>query len=114
MTKEARRVAEAFKAGRRLTIKRTATDGNYVWLHGNTIAYRGEHGEVYVTLAGWGSPTTRDRLNAICDAYGRGRPFSQKRFVQYFDGREISADDKIPLLGPLGALVMEAERRLAA
>lgn len=41
-----------------------------VYLHGNHIATLFER-EVYVTLAGWDTPTTRSRLNAIVWAFAR-------------------------------------------
>ena len=34
-------------------------------LHGNTIASKKPHGRISITLAGWNTPTTRARLNAL-------------------------------------------------
>jgi hypothetical protein len=46
-----------------------------VYLHGNLIAkrfFRGEDkpGEWQITLAGWNTPTTRSRLNALIKEFG--------------------------------------------
>ena len=47
----------------------TMTDGLELKLHGNTIAqWRGR--ELWVTLAGWPSPTTKSRLNALARLMG--------------------------------------------
>lgn len=46
------------------------TVSNGVWKqHGNTIAYY-DNGELYVTLAGYNSVTTRERLNTLLDNLG--------------------------------------------
>ena len=46
------------------------TDGNQVFLHGNRIAWKLNNKKVAITLAGWPTPTTRERLNAIMDVFG--------------------------------------------
>jgi hypothetical protein len=39
---------------------------NRMWLHGNLIALKDHVNNVFkVSLAGWNTPTTRDRLNGI-------------------------------------------------
>lgn len=43
----------------------TETDGQSLWLHGNRIAYRDRLGFQWFSLAGWPTPTTRERLKAI-------------------------------------------------
>ena len=42
----------------------THTDGATLFLHGNAIARHGEHG-LEITLAGWNTTTTRERLNGL-------------------------------------------------
>lgn len=43
-----------------------ASDGNWdVTLHGNCIAYGLPDDSMYVSLAGWPTPTTRSRVSAI-------------------------------------------------
>lgn len=60
-------IKEAFEAGKSKTIGNTATDGNTVWLHGNAIIKK-EDGNIYATLAGWNTPTTKERTNEIVNA----------------------------------------------
>ena len=84
MTQTARRIARAFAEGKRLRIKNTETDGQHVWHHRNLIARRNADGTVDCTLAGWGTVTTRDRLNAICGAVGSFGRFYQLQFEQFY------------------------------
>ena len=112
--KESHDIAEAFFHRRPCKRKRTTTDGDNVYLHGNKIAWRDDYDIVHLTLCGWGTVTTRDRLNAICEFFDRGRCFYQAKGEQYYNERQIDANEVIPLTSPLHALVLEAERRLAA
>lgn len=79
---EAIREGKAFSGGNTVIRK----DGN-AWiaeLHGNYIAEWGPDG-TFFTWAGWITPTTRSRLNAIAEGLGFGCPFSMKNgygFVQ--------------------------------
>lgn len=50
-----------------------------VALHGNRIAYIHQDGTVRITLAGWNTPTTRSRLNAILAYYVRDTYVCQRR-----------------------------------
>jgi len=65
----------------------TAITGNEIFLvlHGKTIAKRtlDDNSIVWVTLAGWPTVTTRDRLNGLCHMLGKGR-FYQSKGEQYF------------------------------
>ena len=61
-------IKEAFESGKSKTIGNTATDGSTVWLHGNAIIKREEDGNIYATLAGWNTPTTKERTNGIVNA----------------------------------------------
>ena len=65
----------------------TAINGNEILLvlHGKVIAKRSieDNSSVQVTLAGWPTVTTRDRLNGLCHLLGNGR-FYQKDHEQYF------------------------------
>lgn len=47
-----------------LTVSNTSSDGERLTLHGNVIARHGAMG-LEVTLAGWNSNTTRERLNGL-------------------------------------------------
>ena len=65
MRKESLKIANAFANGTPAAAARTNTDGQTIWLHGNRIAQREQDGSVWVTLAGWGTVTTRERLNTL-------------------------------------------------
>lgn len=95
MRKESEKIALAFAKRKPATAKRTSTDGEKVTLHVNTIAWWNADGSLSLTLAGWPTATTRDRLNAICEVLGYGRPFHQKRNVQYHNETEINEHNTI-------------------
>ncbi len=82
MRKETKKIAQAFARGEAAKAARTETDGRTVWLHGNRIAQREDDGSVWVTLAGWGTVTTRERLNGICDELGAPFGFCQRDHSQ--------------------------------
>lgn len=92
MTKTAQRIATAFQRGERLRIKATFTDGHSIWYHGHRIAWR-ETGtcNIVANMCGWGTVTTRDRLNAIVRAVAPWTgSFSQQDHEQYFRGEPVS------------------------
>jgi hypothetical protein len=101
MTKTAQRIATAFQRGERLKIKATSTDGQNVWYHGHNIAWRASDGAVLASMCGWGTVTTRDRLNAIVWTIAPWTGgFSQRNHEQYFRDQPISSHDTIVLKGP--------------
>ena len=51
-------------------------------LHGNIIARR-RNGQLFMTLAGWPTPTTKSRLNALLVECDRKIVFFQKDHEQY-------------------------------
>jgi hypothetical protein len=83
MRKESLKIARAFAAGVAASAARTRTDGQAVYLHGNLIAKREPDGSIWVTLAGWGTVTTRDRVNTLCRVLGSGVHFFQRDHVQH-------------------------------
>ena len=83
MRKESLKIATAFAAGVAASAARTRTSGDAVYLHDNLIAQREEDGSVWVTLAGWPTVTTRDRLNTLCRVLGSGVRFYQRDHAQY-------------------------------
>ena len=85
MRKITRRIKEAFHNQESLTIDNTTTNGKAVWLFGNKIIERREDG-LYATLAGWDTPTTKERLNGILD----GVSVSTVRGDTYMTTREAS------------------------
>ncbi len=44
---------------------RVGMDKTGLYLHGNLIAYKTREGEIHISMAGWGSVTTRERLNGL-------------------------------------------------
>lgn len=65
MRKITREAGAAFLARRAFKSGNTKTDGTTLYLHGNAIA-RWINADTYeVTLAGWPSATTRERLNYL-------------------------------------------------
>lgn len=95
MRKESEKIALAFQQRKPANARRTATCGDTVFLHGNKIAWRNADGSLSLTLAGWPTVTTRERLNAICEVFGYGRPFHQKRGQQYHNDTPISEHNTI-------------------
>lgn len=83
MRKVTQQIKEAFEARKSKTVGNTHTDGERVFLHGNKIVERREDG-IYASLAGWGTPTTRERVNGIT-----GAGFYQQNYEQLLNGQEI-------------------------
>lgn len=77
MRKVTRETVSAFINRRERSVDNTDTDGQSLFLHGNRIAWHGEHNGaigVFMTLCGWGTPTTRERLNGILSEMGHRSP----------------------------------------
>lgn len=72
MRKVTREITDAFFARRSRKCGNTRTDGTTIWLHGNAIARHADNGDIEITLAGWDTLTTHERLNGI----GRRLAFS--------------------------------------
>jgi len=113
MRKVEKKMIEALRAGRSFSLQNTRVSkrqrvaggyAQYVYLHDNQIATLEFNHEkarepyaIMGTLAGWGTVTTRSRLNAICrDFTGRCR-FGQKSHVQQFDDKEITENCWLPI-----------------
>ena len=88
MRQVTQKIRKAFWKGQSLTIGNTKTDGQSVWLHGNEIVKTAGNGQVWATLAGWNTPTTRERVNGIT-----GLNFHQVDFDARLDGRPVDAQD---------------------
>lgn len=91
-------VVRAFLDGKARSIKNTTTDGQVLYLFGNMIAWRpySEAGNaICMSLAGWNTPTTRERLNGLCDMLFHQRPFHQRKHEPYFAGVQIDAFDEL-------------------
>ena len=77
-------IKKAFEQGTSLKVGNTRTDGTSVFLHGNEIIKRDASGLVMATLAGWNTPTTRERVNGIT-----GLGFHQVNFEACLNGQII-------------------------
>ena len=78
-------------------------DGVLIWsYHGNTLArLNKEEGTLIVSLGGWATKSTMERLNALLQAYGvKGYPFrgyGNTRFAEHptFCGTSITSTEEI-------------------
>jgi len=81
MRKVTREIVQAWARGDSLTVGNTSTNGEAIWLHGNPIAWKtGDADVIALTLAGWPTVTTRERLNGVLNFYGIGYRFAQRNF----------------------------------
>ena len=92
ITKQA---VKAFMQGENFKLSNTEVKANCkeikMYLFGNCIAERvGER--IRVTLAGYNTNTTRERLNGIPNC-----KISQKNFIPYLNGKEINSNEWYPL-----------------
>lgn len=85
-------IKEAFENQKPRKIGNTATDGQTVWLHGNAIVRRDSDGTVLATLAGWNTPTTRERVNGIT-----GLGFHQLNWGACIDSVPVSETEWFPV-----------------
>ena len=97
MRKITKTVVSAFIARKSKSCGNTSTDGDVLRLHGNPIARFDLGGRIVVSLAGWPTVTTRERLNGLTELLGMGRGFHQAKGEQYLDGNPIDSDDWYPL-----------------
>jgi len=70
MRKITREVMQSFLDHDRFKLANSETCGNRVWLHGNLIAERTPDGEYRLTMAGWLTRTTVERLNGLLELLG--------------------------------------------
>ena len=88
MRKVTKQIKQAFNQGTPLKVGNTRTDGQTVWLHGNAIVKRDPDGLVRWSLAGWNTPTTRERVNGIANA-----DVCQFKFEPVLNGQIIDSSD---------------------
>mgnify|MGYP001194128454 CR=1 FL=1 len=88
MRKVTQQIKSAFESRQPLSVDNTSTDGNTIWLHGNAIVKRDASGFVIWSLAGWNTPTTRERVNGIVNA-----GVHQVNFEPVLNGHKIDSSD---------------------
>jgi hypothetical protein len=98
MRKVTSQIARALDNGKRMSVGNTMCNGTEVYLHGNLIAYLSDsRTKLNLTLAGWNTPTTRERVNGIAEHFGLKGRFRQMDWEPYYEGNLIEADDTITI-----------------
>lgn len=82
MRKITQDVGNAFINGNYRSVGNSMTNGTYLYLHGNEIMYKDDEGKMAFTLAGWGTPTTRERINGVLELLGSKMRVRQKDYDQ--------------------------------
>ena len=87
MTQIGANAGMAFDNGYNFNQANTMVTAGALYLHGNKIA---DHlnGKTIISLAGWNSHTTKERLNNL-----RGVSIHQKDFQLYLNGEPINSQD---------------------
>ena len=84
MRKITEQACYAFETGRKFFQSNTTVTENKMYLFGNKIAEY-VNGKLQVSLCGWNSNTTRERLNGLT-----GVSVTTKRGIPYINGYEVS------------------------
>lgn len=83
----------AFLEGREMVKQNMMVQSNghitSMLLHGNNIATKAGD-DIEVSFAGWPTPTTKERLNGLCDELGLGRPFHTVKGQLCMNNKPIS------------------------
>ena len=78
------KTGRAFLRGDTKVSGNTQTDGKSLWLHGNKIAQKTDTSDVVMlSLAGWNTPTTRERLNGVLDLMDIPCRYFQHKFEPF-------------------------------
>lgn len=83
MRKLTQEIVNAFLNGNKKTKGNTSTDGQSIWLHGNQIVETNQDGQIVINNCGWGSVTTRERLNGLLSQIAPHLWVHQSNFNQY-------------------------------
>lgn len=93
MRKVTEETCNAFLGRVRKTSGNTTSTGDELLLHGNCIAWHEDPYTVKLRMCGWGSVTTRERLNGLLELLGRRNPklpwlrFRQRKGTQMLSYR---------------------------
>lgn len=88
MRKITSQIARAFSERKTLRVANTFTTEGRLYLHGNLIAETREDG-IWFTLAGWNTPTTRERLGGVLPGYG----VYVRKGQAFYNDKPISNDE---------------------
>ena len=98
MRKVTEQIIRAWSDGQSKTVGNTTTDGESIWLHGNEIIRSRKNGAlIEFNFCGWGTPTTKERINGVCYHIYGTRPFHTVNFQLMRDGVPINEDGWQPL-----------------
>lgn len=83
MRKVTQEISTAFKYNLKLNRSNTMTDGQSVFLHGHRIAWK-QDGKLFISMCGWPTVTTRERINGILFAFCSSTRICQRKGQQGF------------------------------
>ena len=83
----------AFENGRSFQLSNTVVRDDAMYLWGHKIAYK-ENGKLYVSLCGYNTVTTRERLNGLS-----GVRVNSKNYTPYINGVEVDSDGVYEIKG---------------
>lgn len=98
MRKVTQTICKALMSGEPKSIGNTSTDGETMFLHGNPIA-RLKDKNLILSLAGWNTVTTRERINGLLRSLGLHCFVSQRKGEPYVF--RATPCKGIPLIGHL-------------
>lgn len=93
-------IINAFINNQKRNISNSSTDGQSLFLHGHKIAWK-EEGKYFINMCGWGSPTTRERLNTLLRTINASFGVGQRNYSQCLIGndckiiRHINTDETV-------------------
>ena len=90
MRKVTEQTVKAFLNDESKSVGNTMTDGGSLYLHGNKIAWRLPNGDIEINMCGWGSVTTRERLNGLLRMMNSGFGISQRGYNQCLVGKNAN------------------------
>ena len=96
MKKISQNIATSFLAGKSLHIDNTYTDGKNVFLHSHLIAKKIYPDKLEISLAGYPTMTTRERLNSILNVFGFDHYIQQNDGKQYIVNEPADSKHLIP------------------
>ena len=77
------RICDAFLSGMSLKIDNTLTKNAEIWLHGSKIAFWSTDEVLQISLRGWNTVTTRERLNGLLTMLGSNWRIVQRKHRPY-------------------------------
>lgn len=69
----------------------------FLQLYGNSIAYKNEHGATFISSCGWGTDTTKERLNGLIELLGLPKCKLYRRGETLYYGDDIPLHGYVPL-----------------